>query len=400
MRLNAGEDGKFKFDIPAAEFATIVERGPWASLLLVATAQGLGPDWVSLRDAPKGELTLRLADDSIPITGRIVDLQGKAVAGAKITRGAICAEGDAGLDAYLTLVREDPFRASNHNPAKTFAGGFELAGLPESVMTDADGRFRISGIGRERIVDLEVEGATIQSATVRVMTRSCAKVSSAPGAFGGQTIYPATFEHFIPPGRALTGIVRDRDTQRPLAGVMVGGAGTNAHTRTDEQGRYTLAGFPKSKSYGLMVLAGHKPPYFVTCMSVSDAAGLAPIEANVDCRAGILLRLKLTDKETGKPVRNADVMYQPVFPNPHARDVPGYAPVRGSGPYNSGVLQDDGSYLIGVLPGPGAVFIRTAQRHYRPACVDPQKFFKAKASDSKEPGAPLRRRQLDFHVGG
>ena len=33
---------------------------------------------------------------------------------------------------------------------------------------------------------------------------------------------------------------------------------------TDANGRYTLSGFPKGKSYGLMVLTGEKAPYFVS----------------------------------------------------------------------------------------------------------------------------------------
>ena len=41
------------------------------------------------------------------------------------------------------------------------------------------------------------------------------------------------------------------------------------------------------------------------------------------------MRLKLIDKETGKPVTGADVRYLPIYSNPHAREVPGYAPVRG-----------------------------------------------------------------------
>lgn len=324
----------------------------------------------------------------MPITGRIVDLQGKPIAGARITRGLIKAEGAGGIDPYLTLVRDDPFKASNHGFAKYWPA-MVIPGQPAFVLTDADGRFKLSGIGRDRIIDLNVEGPTIQHATIQAMTRAGDKVSSRPGAFGGVTIYPATFEHFIPPGRALTGVVRDRKTKMPLAGVTVGGTETNARTKTDEQGRYTLTGFPKSKSYGLMVLAGQKPPYFVTCMSVSDTAGLQPIEADVECRQGILLRLKLIDRETGRPVRNAQAYYEPVYPNPNTRDVPGYAPVHASGPYNSGILQDDGSYLLGVLPGPGAVFVRTESGKYQPACVDPNKFFKVKAMDSKETG--LRR---------
>ena len=391
QRPKAGEDGKFQFDVSRAEIDAIAELSPFASLMVVATAPGLGPDLVEVRKPPEGELSLRPVDDSVPITGRIVDLQGKPVAGAKITRGRIkAATAETGIDPFLTLVRDDPMQASNYRFSKYYWEGFELPGQPASLVTDADGRFRLSGIGRDRIVDLSVEGATIQSATIEVITRAGVKVSSPPGTFGGQTIYPANFEHFIPPGRALTGVVRDKKTQSPMAGIEVCGHETNARTKTDEHGRYTLVGFPKNKQYDLMVLAGDKSPYFVTCMAVSDTAGLEPIEANVDCQAGIPLRLKLIDKGTGKPVKGADVFYEPVFPNPHAREVPGYTPVRGSGPYNSGVLQEDGSYALGVLPGPGGVFVRTANGRYRPACVDPKKFFKVKeAPDQKRQGLPL-----------
>ncbi len=391
LQARTGDDGKFRFDMARTEFQSAVDIGPFASLTVIATGPSLAPDWVSVRKQPEGELSLRLVDDSVPIAGRILDLQGKPVAGARVTRGVIRAEGDAGLDPYLTLVREDPFKASNHRFAKEMLWpGFELPGGQSSVVTDADGRFQLSGIGRDRIVDLAVEGPSIQSATLKAMTRAGAKVSSPPGTFAGETIYPATFEHFVPPGRALTGIVRDKKTKQPLPRVEVAGQGTNARTTTDEAGRYTLVGFPKSKSYGLMVLAGDKSPYFVTCTVVPDSAGLGPVEADVECQPGIPLRLKLIDKDTGKPVTHADVFYEPVYPNAHAREVPGYAPVRGSGPYNSGLPQDDGSYLLGVLPGPGGVFVRTPVGVYRPACVDPPKFFKTKEpTDPKEPKRQL-----------
>jgi hypothetical protein len=250
-----------------------------------------------------------------------------------------------------------------------------LPGRPASVTTNAEGRFRLTGIGRERIVDIAVEGPTIQSATITAMTRDAAAVATPKDAFAAKTIYGATFDHLVPPGRALTGVVRDKRTGRPLAGVDVGGSGTNARAKTDAEGRYSLTGFPKGPSYGLMVLAGEKPPYFVTCRSVPDTAGLDPLRADVDCVPGIPLRLKLIDKETGKPPVGAEVAYWPIYPNPHVREVPGYAPVRGSGPYNQGVLQSDGTYLLGVLPGPGAVVVRTAEGRYRPACVDPEVFF-------------------------
>ena len=95
----------------------------------------------------------------------------------------------------------------------------------------------------------------------------------------------------------------------------------------------------------------------------------------------------------------ADVFYWPVYPNSHVREVPGYAPMQGFGPYNSGIAQSDGTYLLGVLPGPGAVFVRTAEGRYRPACVDPEAFFNSgKDKKSKRALEPnLRRSELDRH---
>ena len=270
-------------------------------------------------------------------------------------------------------------------------------------MTDADGRFRLSGIGRDRIIDIEVEGPTIQSATIHVMTRTGKAVSSPPGTFGGQTIYPASFEHFIPPGRALTGIVRDKKTKQPLAGVPVCGQDTNTRTTTDAQGRYTLFGFPKSKSYGLMVLAGEKVPYFVTCMQVPDTAGLEPVEADVECRAGNSDAVETDrqgDGQAGARTRKSSTSRSiPTRTLAKFRAIPRFEV---PGLITPAVRQDDGTYLIGVLPGPGGVFVRMPQGVYRPACVDPGKFFKVKASTNpkEQQTAALRRHQHDFHGRG
>ncbi len=376
LRAKAGVDGRFRFAMPKQEFDAAVRR-PWDAVTILASSGGLGPDWIDLRKPADEELPLRLVDDSVPISGRVLDLQGMPVVGATIKRGRIKSLGTVGLDHYLSLLRDDPRTAANYRFSKEFWNN-PLPGQPESVTTDAQGRFKLAGIGRDRIVEIGVEGPAIQSATIVAMTRPAATASSPPGTstvIAGK-IYGANFEHLIPPGRALTGIVRDKLSKQPLAGVNVCGKGTNARVTTNAHGRFTLPGFPKSKSYPLMVLAGEKAPYFITCLNVPDTAGLAPIDTTVECVAGIPMRLKLIDKETGKPVTGADVAYWPVHSNPHAREVPGYAPVRGGGAYNSGIAQPDGTYLLGVLPGPGAVCVRTAESLYRPACVNARAFFK------------------------
>ncbi len=375
LRARTDGDGMFRFTLAREAFQDAT-ASPWSALTVLAMADGFGPSWVDVQEPPTGELALRLIPDDVPIVGRILDLQGRPVVGAKVVRGQIRDEGAAGLDAYLKLLGDDPMAASNRRAERLYQPGYALPGQPWVVETDAQGRFRIGGIGRDQIVALSVEAPTIQSASITVMTRDAADVSTPKSALWKHTIHGARFDYLAPPGRALTGVVKDRRTGQPIAGVWVAGKGTNARTKTDADGRYTLPGFAKGRQYGLMVMALNRPPYFVTCRSVPDTAGLDPIRADVDCEPGIPLRLKLIDRETGKPPRRVQIGYMPLYPNPHTRDVPGYAPVGGGGAYSAGVEQADGTYLLGVLPGPGAVLVRAYDGLYRPACVDPAAFFR------------------------
>jgi protocatechuate 3,4-dioxygenase beta subunit len=388
LRARAARDGTFRFAITREAFDEATGEEPWSTITVLASTDGLGPDWVDLHRPPDEDLVLRLVDDSVPIAGRILDLQGRPVVGAKITRGRINAEGPEGIDPYLKQLRDEPGQATNHRFARSYDADYALPGRPSSITTDGEGRFRLAGIGRDRIVEIDVQGPTIQGATITAMTRDAAPVSMPKNAFMARTVYGARFDHLIGPGRTLTGVVRDRRTGQPLAGLKVAGREASARTTTDAEGRYTLPGFPKAESYEVTVLAGHRPPYFVTCRVVTDTAGLDPLRADVECVPGIPMRLKLIDKETGKAPRRAEVSYWPLHPNPHTREVPGLSAIGAIGPYNKGMAQADGTYLLGVLPGPGAVFVRTDEGMYRAPCVDPAAFFKDELKDAAKRGAP------------
>ena len=81
LRARATADGTFRFTLTRSEFDDAIGRGPWSTVTVLAAAEGLGPDWVELRKPPDESLTLRLVDDSVPIKGRILDLQGRPVSG-------------------------------------------------------------------------------------------------------------------------------------------------------------------------------------------------------------------------------------------------------------------------------------------------------------------------------
>jgi RNA polymerase sigma factor (sigma-70 family) len=59
--------------------------GPWRRSWIVAVAEGFGPAMSAPGElASSGDLTLRLAKDDVPIQGRILDLEGKPIAGVTV----------------------------------------------------------------------------------------------------------------------------------------------------------------------------------------------------------------------------------------------------------------------------------------------------------------------------
>src|SRR5262249_29400919 len=77
-----GADGRFE-----------ATPSDWSAVVVVAN--GFAPEWANLGEKD-GELTLTLAED-LPLQGRLIDLQGKPVAGARVRVMAIHAPTDGEL---------------------------------------------------------------------------------------------------------------------------------------------------------------------------------------------------------------------------------------------------------------------------------------------------------------
>src|SRR5262249_41076905 len=136
----------------------------------------------------------------------------------------------------------------------------QVAGLAHTVRSDAAGKFRLAGFGRERLVTLRIEGTTIETRDFHVATRRGMSIlvvqrQADQPYFGRVTIQPATFDHAAAPTRPVEGVVRDAATGKPLAGVPVEAAVASAaphedretlRTTTDRAGRYRLVGLPRN----------------------------------------------------------------------------------------------------------------------------------------------------------
>src|SRR5262249_1827115 len=179
-----------------------------------------------------------------------------------------------------------------------------LPGQPAVLTTGADGRFRLAGAGRERVVHFRIEGPGIASSSLEVMTRAAETVRG----LHGRHVHGATFDYVAYASRPIRGVVRDKETGKPLAGVSVGhyhGQGPDAVTAGE--GRYELLGLVKGRQYVLEV----KPPdglHFRRRLRLQDTPGLGPLTGDVELTRGLRIRGRVTDRE-GKPVARARVEY-------------------------------------------------------------------------------------------
>src|SRR5262249_57842595 len=120
------------------------------------------------------ELSLKLVKD-LPVSGRILDQNRQPVAGAKIRVDSVLS---APEEALTRLLQGD---LDSWSP-KSWMGS--LPGQSAVLMTDADGRFRVTGVGRDRIVTLGVEGPGIQHTVLWAVTRPAAETPYSLGING------------------------------------------------------------------------------------------------------------------------------------------------------------------------------------------------------------------------
>src|SRR5262249_25395933 len=129
-------------------------EGVW----VIAPAPGFGLGYY-LKDQP-----IRLSAGDEPVNGRLVDLEGRPVAGATVRIVHVWVPGpEARREA---AARNGPYEFP-------FAHSLALDGepvLPDGVVTDAEGRFRIEGLGRDAMALLEVMGPSVAFKRFRVVS--------------------------------------------------------------------------------------------------------------------------------------------------------------------------------------------------------------------------------------
>jgi RNA polymerase sigma factor (sigma-70 family) len=365
-----GPDGRFQFTAPKAKFADHFT-------VVAATAANHGPGWVMVpAGGRRDDLTLQLVKDDVPITGQIVDLEGKAIPGVTLTVLQISAAPGEDLGPWLEAVKGKKGRSFDLE--QRYLKRYTVAPSPRAT-TDAAGNFRLSGIGRNRLVVAQLDGPAVATQQLHILTRPGKAVEAME--YEGRpeyndprrvtTYYGVGFRHVAGPTKPIVGVVRDKDTKQPLAGVSVRSFKLANHplhysdgqetvrATTDAQGRYRLTGMPKGVGNKIKVVPPGDLPYLAAAADVHDSPGLGPVTVDFELKRGVWIEGKITDKVTGQSLRGG-VHYIPLYSNPNRRDYPGVYEIF----FHFGTVKEDGSYRIVGLPGPGMVAVYGLKNHY------------------------------------
>ena len=177
------------------------------------------------------------------------------------------------------------------------------------------------------------------------------------------------FRHMAAPTRPVVGVVRDKDTRKPLAGVTIESymlansrvPGNNiVRTTTDAEGRYRLIGLPKGRGNKIRLVPRGDQPYLSVNALVPDSPGLEPVTVDFALKPGVWIEGKLTDKLSGAPVRGA-VLYFALATNSNVREHPGIEDT--IPPSEVTEAKGDGSYRVVGLPGPGLIAVGYTGEH-------------------------------------
>ncbi len=308
----------------------------------------------------------KAANRTMPISGRIVDLEGRPVAGVSVqitadheTQGREPGPLDRGGQAGRTRHRlpTSDLRTAHHARGETSQGHdrcpgpFPLRGPgcgPARRTRDPRSDDRVhAGASRDA-----ADGALGRTRVLRRITARVPKRSTGPR-------LPTPVR---PDGRWKESCATPRPTSRwrtsrsgAIGSPGPSGAGIkDLKTTTDAQGRFRLLGFPKGAGNQLLVVPNDDQPYFLREVAVPDPPGIAPVPVEVALHKGIWIQGKVTDKETGKPVAGGWMHYIPFLDNAFAQATPEFGNDRNP---DGSIYQDryqtkaDGTYRLVGLPG-------------------------------------------------
>ncbi len=315
-------------------------------LLVTAMATGYGIGWAEIgpdADPPATDITLRAEQ---VIRGRLFDVQGQPARGVALRVQGMIPDVNRGLARIIRpVVLERPWR--------------DLPAWPGPAVSDEQGRFTLRGLGRGPTYMLFVDDPRfgIQTAMLRTddndNARPVAAVVSQIKVEPGPDPKPIAIA--LEPARTITGRVTFADTGQPVPHALI--AFGLLRYQADDQGRFRAAAPAIGARLGRFNLRAQSPdgaPYLIAMKRGEWPKGSVEQSVDIALTRGVVVRGKITEEGTGRPIAGAVVC---VTPNAAS----GGRFVNAS---NSAATGPDGSYCVAEQPGPGYLIVQGPDDDY------------------------------------
>ncbi|MHC4406379.1 MAG: C45 family autoproteolytic acyltransferase/hydrolase, partial [Planctomycetota bacterium] len=320
---------------------------------LMVVAKGLGfacPVW----DQAAGDVEIRLPRE-VPIRGRLVTPDGKPAEGVLVRVAKLMDPPKYSYSLHGCQCSFDGYH---------FADRYRAEFWPRPPRTDAEGSFTLEGIPAGALVFLHLLHPDFAPEWIDVDTRlrpGERARASAPDTF------PPTFSLQLKIPRPVEGVVTAADTGQPLAGVLVEvrpgsrhSMGGSYYGRTDEKGRYRFHCRRGSRGCGFSLYPPPESGYLAadTYHRGWPEGEESPVK-DFRLDRGKLIRGRVLDEETGKPIPAAGVVYRPSKASPHRYGHHVCEVFR-----HPALTGDDGRFTLTGLSGPGFLLVETPNRSY------------------------------------
>jgi RNA polymerase sigma factor (sigma-70 family) len=275
----ANGDGQFRLNVTHPP-------GDHVPVFAVATAPGFGFGWQHLNsEGQQPPVLIHLHPERI-LRGRVLDVQGQPVAGAKVqvTR--------------VVFTREGDFFSS--------PGADKELDWPKPVTADAEGRFVVRGVGRDVQIDLDVRSEQFARRRLEIKPQTEAQDKELAVVL-------------TPEARSLSGRVVYGDTRQPVPNARLhvtayserfSGSAPQQTARADDKGRFQLQPYA-GKFFLIEVYAPKGEAYLGLQKSFDWPKGTVQQEIDLALPRGVLVRGKITEEPSGKPVAGAIVDFFP-----------------------------------------------------------------------------------------
>jgi RNA polymerase sigma factor (sigma-70 family) len=338
----AAADGTFRVNVPLGESVAH----------LVARAEGHAIDFLTPATDTADEVTFRLVEER-PIRGRVIDTQGRPVAGVEVSVGGVGVYSRRRLDRFFAFMKKrelyQPLLPGERSlllrreASHVLPNGERLL----AAKTGADGRFTLPNIGESWTAWVDVKGRELTEQRILVVNREgfdpepinratqAKRQRDRPG--NSPLLEGPLLTVVAEAEKVIRGVVRETDTGKPRAGVRVWldqqdpSRLPRLSAVTDANGRYEIRGAKRAAGYRLSVRRDTAAAMLGRTVERADAgAGLEPQTVDIGVAKGVLLTGRVIDVGTGKPIpgfacvgilaNNTGVRARPEYASPDCYD--------------------------------------------------------------------------------